>query len=95
MRCSRIVLVSIPILLFAAPALAKPSPNLRATFQALYARMDKADMNKDLNGFMALYDPNYIGIDVDNGTTNADQFRQNMQFMFGEDRDMHTSTKVG
>jgi hypothetical protein len=92
----RIMVVVLVTGALAAPAFAKtqPSQKLQKTFQAVYNRMNQAFETKNLDRFMACYDPSYAGLDEDKKVSNFDQVRQGIQFMFGEDNDIHMTTSI-
>ncbi len=75
MNLSRLLVFVCAALPLLANADAQAAPNTKQTFQLLYANLDKALENKDVDTFMSFYSLEYVDIPIDEAVHGYPELR--------------------
>ncbi len=87
-------LLLIALALSASASYADPTGDTRHAIQAAYNQMNAAAANKDVNGSVAYYTPDYTATDIHGKVTNVAQGRQAAQTLFAQAQSVSGKTTV-
>ncbi len=96
MSFARLGVVAMLVALLGAPAISKShsSASLKQAIQSVYNKMNSAASHKDVDGFLAFYDSDYIGYNPDGNQINFDTQREQTEAFFTQATKVHATTTV-